>query len=208
MNGQTNHLLMSISLPQKNKLILADADGVLLDWSTAFHEWMAATHFTRTNYESYHCDEMYSLSSEQIKPLVAEFCSGDAIHSLPAMPGAVDAARQLHFAGGFRFVVITSVGNTPAVVRMRIDNLREHFGDIFETIKCLPCGSPKDHVLAKYAGSGLYWIEDSPVNADAGLGMGLKSILLAHSYNADYTGKAYRAKNWIDILEHISHDNH
>ena len=66
-------------------------------------------------------------------------------------------------------------------------------------------GSDKDDVLAEFHNTGLYWVEDKPKNAVAGLKYGLKPILIDHPYNQDLQHpEILRVSNWQQIHKLLS----
>ena len=84
-------------------------------------------------------------------------------------------------------------------------NLRKLFGKTaFQKFVFLDTGADKDEELAKYAGTGRWWIEDKIVNCQLGLKLGLKPLLMEHGHNMDYEDlKIPRVKNWKEIYERI-----
>ena len=63
-------------------------------------------------------------------------------------------------------------------------------------------------MLAEYKDTGLYWIEDKPTNAELGLKMGLKSLVVEHAFNLHYEGGAPFVKNWREIYEIVTGNVH
>jgi beta-phosphoglucomutase-like phosphatase (HAD superfamily) len=84
-------------------------------------------------------------------------------------------------------------------------NIHKLFGDAFERIVCLDTGAHKDEALEEYEGTGCWWIEDKPENAEAGYKAGLKCLLLEHGHNMHYyhPGVAL-VKNWRQIYHTIT----
>jgi hypothetical protein len=74
---------------------------------------------------------------------------------------------------------------------------------VFEDYIFLDCGADKDEVLEKYRDTGCWWVEDKPQNADVGLEVGLRSILLEHDFSRDYSGGAFVAPDWKTIYKKI-----
>ena len=69
----------------------------------------------------------------------------------------------------------------------------------------LDTGADKDSALAEFHDTGLYWVEDKPKNAIAGLKYGLKPILIDHPYNQDLQHPdIIRVSNWKQIHEIVS----
>ena len=85
-------------------------------------------------------------------------------------------------------------------------NLNKLFGDTaFESVTCLATGADKSQALAKYEGSGCYWVEDLPKNAEAGNDLGLQAILMEHGHNMHYFHQDIPVvKNWKQIYELIT----
>ena len=83
-------------------------------------------------------------------------------------------------------------------------NLHKLFGNAIESVICLDCGAPKDNALAPYEGSGLYWIEDRPENADIGHRLGLNTLLVEHGHNMNHQCPYPIVKNWKEIYSIIA----
>ena len=64
--------------------------------------------------------------------------------------------------------------------------------------------SKLSYLKNRYENTNFYWIEDSISHATSGQQIGLKSILMDHSYNKDWNGM--RVKNWKEIYE-VVNDN-
>jgi FMN phosphatase YigB (HAD superfamily) len=185
-----------------NKLILTDADGVLLDWEWAFRVWMQERgyQFEEAGKNNYYLHHHYKdTTKEEIKKLVKFFNESAAIGFLPALRDSVHYVKRLHEEHGYQFRVITSLSLDKNAGRLREMNLRKLFGDAIESVICLDTGADKDEALAPYKDSGLYWIEDKPENADVGHALGLKSILIEHGHNMHHLCTYDLAKNWKDV---------
>ena len=102
------------------------------------------------------------------------------------------------------FHAITSLSLNRHAVRLREQNLAKLFGNTaFEKVICLDTGADKDEALEPYRGSGCWWVEDKVTNADLGIDMGLRSILVEHGHNMNYKGEAALVKNWKEIYNLI-----
>ncbi len=192
-----------------NKLILTDADGVLLDWEWAFSVWMRERGYTLTadNKKSYYLHHHYNeLEEKDAKKIVKQFNESAAIGFLPALRDSTYYVKRLHEEYGYQFRVITSLSLDKDAQRLREMNLRKIFGDAIESVICLATGADKDDALAPYKGSGQWWIEDKPQNADVGHKLGLKSILVEHGHNMDHMCPYPVVKNWKEIYELIISD--
>jgi FMN phosphatase YigB (HAD superfamily) len=189
-----------------NKIILTDADGVLLDWEWAFSVWMREKGYTMKEgaKTSYYLHEHYQeLEQKDAKKIVKQFNESAAIGFLPALRDATYYVKRLHEEHGYQFRVITSLSKNKDAQRLRDMNLRKIFGDAIEQVICLDTGADKDDALAPYKDSGLWWIEDKPSNADCGHNLGLKSILVEHGHNMNHACPYVVAKNWKEIYSII-----
>ena len=191
-----------------NKVILADCDGVLLDWEYAFNIWMQEHGFEEVpgSKFSYEMDERYGIPKEQVRKLIRLFNESAAIGFLPALRDAMYYVKRLHEEHGYRFHCITSLSTDPNAVRLREMNLAKLFGKTaFERVWCLPTGADKNEALAEYKDTGCWWIEDKPENAEAGHAVGLRSLVIEHGHNMHYYHEHITlVKNWRDVYQIIT----
>lgn len=190
------------------KLILTDADGVLLDWEWAFNVWMQEHGFeevagSKLNYDM---SMRYGIPKEQVKKLIRIFNESAAIGFLPALRDAMYYVKRLHEEHGFRFHCITSLSLDPNAQKLREMNLNKLFGtSAFERIVCLDTGADKEEALEEYEGTGCYWLEDKPENAIAGYRAGLRSLLVEHGHNMHHYHEGITlVKNWKEIYQLIT----
>jgi beta-phosphoglucomutase-like phosphatase (HAD superfamily) len=191
-----------------DKLILTDCDGVCLDWEYAFTIWMQEHGFVEVEGSklSYDMSIRYNIPKEQVRKLIKIFNESAAIGFLPAQRDAMFYIKRLHEELGFRFHAITSLSLDPNAQKLREMNLHKLFGPTaFERIVCLDTGAHKDEALEEYEGTGCWWIEDKPENAEAGYHAGLKCLLIEHGHNMHYYHEGIQiVKNWKEIYELIS----
>ena len=189
------------------KKILTDADGVLFNWESPFHEWMTKKGYYKVKHGIYNLAEVYGILSQEKLNLVREYNESAWICCLPALRDSVEGIATLTKAG-YRFDVITSLSLDPYAKRLRQQNLELHFGsEPWDELICLDTGADKDDALAEYKDTGLWWIEDKPENCEAGLRAGLRPILIDHIYNKDYKNPdVVRVNNWKEICEVILDD--
>ena len=189
----------------KNKVILTDCDGVMLDWEYAFDQWMKRHGYIVKVTGDYRMDIKYGLEYNETKRLVRMFNESAWIRKLPPLRDAMYYVKKLHVEHGYIFHAITSLSNDQYAQHLRTKNLREMFGDtVFEKYVYLDTGADKDEVLEEYRDTGCWWVEDKPENADCGIGVGLNSLLVDHEHNRDYTGEAVRVSNWREIYTIIT----
>jgi len=184
---------------------LTDCDGVLLDWLYSFDQWMKKHGYLVHRESTYSVRERYDLDMTEKRRLTRMFNESAWIRKLPPHLDAIKYVRKLHEEHGFVFHVITSQTDVEYAQHLRVKNLCEMFGSTaFEKYVILDCGADKDEALAQYKDSGCWWLEDKPENADAGLKMGLNSVLMSHDHNRGYTGSAVRVRNWKEFYEIIT----
>ena len=190
-----------------DKVIVTDADGVLLNWEWAFEVWMEEHgHKLQPDHAgAYDMGLRYGISKEDTKKLIKLFNESAAIGFLPALRDATYYVKLLHEKHGYVFDVVTSLSTNPYAQKLRKKNLRKLFGEsAFRKFKFLSTGGDKDAALLPYKDSGLWWIEDKIENAELGHSLGMKSLLMAHGHNYTYAHDDIRVvKDWSEIYEII-----
>ena len=193
---------------KKDKIILTDCDGVVLDWEEGFSIWME--HHGHSKVEGYQyvysIGDRYGLTKEQGNKLVKQFNESAAIGFLPPLRDAQYFVKKLHEQHQYKFICITSLSLDPYAKYLRERNLKKLMGDAFIDVVCLDTGADKDTILQEYGEkySGNYWIEDKPENVNWGIDAGLNGILIEHGHNLDYKGDATIVKNWQEIYNIIT----
>ena len=186
------------------QLILVDADGVLLNWEFAFAVWMEQHgHDKQPGSEFvYDIGDRYGISRDQGRKLIKLFNESAAIGFLPPLRDAMYYVKRLHEEHGYVFHCITSLSSDVNAQRLREMNVRKLFGETaFEKIVCLETGANKDEALEPYRDSGCWWVEDKPENAEVGLTLGLRSIVMEHGHNMNYVNDNIpRVRNWHEIF--------
>ena len=187
----------------KNKVILTDCDGVLVDWVYAFDAWMARKGYKKTHSDVYALEECYGIPRAEMKRLVRFFNESASIGDVPPLRDAIKYVKKLHEEKGYVFHCITSLSLEPAAAKLREKNIRALFGETaFEKIVCLDTGADKDEALMPYLDSGCVWVEDKPENAVVGAKMGLNALLIEHDHNADFVdADVTKVKTWKEIYD-------
>lgn len=195
--------------PRKEKIILTDVDGVLLDWEEGFTVWMSHHgHHPVENFKLlYKIGERYGISNNEGHRMVRLFNESAAIGFLPPLRDAQYYIRKLAEEHGYRFLAVTSLSTDPYAQELRERNLEKLFGDIWVDVICLDTGADKDDILAELAKkyNGNYWIEDKPENALAGKQVGFKPILVEHGHNMNFKDVT-KVKNWKEIYKIITEE--
>ncbi len=188
----------------RDKVILVDVDGVLLDWEYAFSMWMAKHGYEIvTGPEDYHVGTRYGLTSIEKERLVRMFNESATIRKLPPLRDAIKYVKKIHEELGYVFHVISSLSNDDYAQHLRTKNLIEMFGPtVFEKYTYLDTGADKHEALHPYHGTGCLWVEDKPENAEVGLSYGLDSIIMSHKHNDFYeNNEIEKVNNWKQIYE-------
>jgi hypothetical protein len=155
----------------------------------------------------YDIGDRYGIDKTQGKKLIRMFNESAAIGFLPPHRDAMYYIKRLHEEHGYVFHCITSLSKDINAQRLREMNLTKLFGKTaFEKIVCLDTGADKNYALEEYAGSGCWWVEDKPENADLGYDMGLSSVLMEHGHNMEHKCPYPVVKDWKElygiIVEH------
>jgi FMN phosphatase YigB (HAD superfamily) len=189
----------------KDKVILTDVDGVLLDWGHSFHMWMTRHGYTKKKDGIYCIREMYGIDKAEGDKLTRMFNESATIRKLSPLRDAMKYVKKLHEEHGYVFHAITSLSDDEYAQHLRTKNLRETFGStVFEKYVYLDTGADKDEVLEQYRGTDCYWVEDKIENALVGQSVGLDSLLMEHEHNGDFDHDEVRiVRNWRDIYDII-----
>ena len=205
-------------MPISNRIILTDVDGVLLEWEHHFTKWLQLrSYFDKNgnrNYpyklldsgqDNYDMSKRFGISKETISQEIREFNRSAWMGTQRPMLESQTWVKLLH-AEGWTFVPITSQTSDIPGQCLRKKRLGELFGEhVFSNYHILGTGADKDGALAEFHNTGLYWVEDKPKNALAGLKYGLKPILIDHPYNKDFNHPdIIRVNNWKQIHEILS----
>jgi len=205
-------------MPISGRIILTDVDGVLLEWEHYFTKWLQLrSYFDKNgnrNYpyklldsgqDNYDMSKRFGISKETISQEIREFNRSAWMGTQRPMLESQTWVKLLH-AEGWTFVPITSQTSDIPGQALRKKRLGELFGEhVFSNYHILGTGADKDSALAEFHDTGLYWVEDKPKNALAGLKYGLKPILIDHPYNKDFNHPdIIRVNNWKQIHEILS----
>lgn len=170
-----------------NKIILTDADGVLLNWVKGFETFATARGYPRKpgTANDYRIHTGHGIPFELAQSLIKEFNESPEVEYLEAFADSVEYVKKIAELG-FRFTVVTSISDHPNSKIYRTKNLQKHFGDVFDDVVCLKIGASKANALMKWAGTGYFWVEDHMRQAEAGYEAGLSPLLINHPYNHHY----------------------
>lgn len=215
----------------RDKIILVDCDGVLMDWRYKFTRWMETIkgHRMMNDNMDYDVSIQFDLSRREINPLIQEFNRTDSqIAHVPPHRDAIKYVKKLHEEHGYVFHMITAMHDLvqgdnvryhdsarldelerELARNARIRNTRDLFGETaFEEYHFTEGGDKTEH-LKRYENTECYWIEDKISNAILGEALGLEPILMRHKYNENVNKALPGQKeikvcsNWEDVYYHI-----
>ena len=184
-----------------SKILLTDADGVLLNWLDSFlqqHEM---------SYEDFQYLEKEQPSTATT--LIEAFNESARIGYLPSIKGAIAAMSKLKNEG-YEIHCVTSFGGSVYARRARFDNIKKLFGNAITYIHILPLHDDKLEFLQEnYNDSESYFVEDNINNANLSLQAGLRPILLRQHWNTNNANveidpKVICAYDWKNVLELIT----
>ena len=191
-------------MPISNRIILTDVDGVLLEWENHFTKWMVSRGYKLKDdfVSEYDMQKRFEDNTVDIKAKIREFNRSAWMGTQRPMPESQTWVKLLH-AEGWTFIPITSQTTDKPAQELRKRRLGELFGkQVFSNYHILGTGADKDSALAEFHNTGLYWVEDKPKNALAGLNYGLKVLLYDRPYNRDFNHpEITRVNNWKQIHE-------
>lgn len=184
----------------KDKVILVDCDGVLVDWLHAFDLWIKERYGLEVvDPVTYKMNLRYNVVKSKMKEIICHFNESSNIGYLPPLRDAIKYIKKLHEEHGYVFHCITSLSSNPYSAKLRTENLNKLFGPTaIEKVICLGCGDDKDNILKFYEGTGCWWVEDKIENANVGMQLGLNSLLIRHTYNSDVKDIPL-VNNWKEI---------
>ena len=185
------------------KVILTDADGVLLNWGYAFNIWMTEQGYKAVNPLEYDVCSIYDIPRSESKKLVRYFNASAHMGFLPPHRDAMQYVKKLHEEHGYVFHLITSMSKDENAQKLRTMNIEKLFGETaFVKYIYLDTGADKDEVLAEYEGTEYIWVEDKVENAEVGKRFGLESLVMEHGYNMD-NQEFPLMRGWKDIYEYL-----
>jgi len=139
----------------KEKIILTDVDGVLLDWGKGFDQFLNQHYKIKVKDPSQYTAHLrWEGTREQMKTLTWHFNMSAWMRYLNPFRDAVSVVKQLG-QEGWRFVAITSMHIDSYAHKLREDNLKELFGDVWNQVICIGTGADKDEALLPWKDSGM-----------------------------------------------------
>lgn len=183
--------------------ILVDVDGVLLNWEESFTAWMLERGYEVQVQDHYKQSVRYGIEQFTADRLIEQFNTSAWIGFIKPLRDAVSVIDTM-LSEHWHFECITSLSDDHWAGELRRMNLERFFGRAaFRRVRCIATGADKDDILREYK-RGLWWVEDKPENALAGLEAGHKPLLIDHKYNRWFNHPdVRRVENWEQIRQII-----
>ena len=185
----------------KQKQILLDVDGVLLNWLEGFKVYMKHQGYSWVDYETQEYDmcRNFNITSEEVTYHIRNFNQG---HWEFGILSPIYFAQEALGLFSNPLVAISSCSTNPITIALRKANLFHHYGDRFEAVHCVSENESKKTHLADY--DSCIWIEDHFDNCVDGLEYGHKCLLLTKSWNEKYFHPdIIRCNSWWEIAKII-----
>ena len=183
-------------------MLIFDIDGVLLDWTTGFNQWMIdrgePPQGAQSAYNMNTCWPQYD--DVQITAIIREFNQSPQFSALDEVPGAFTA--YLRITGTFpdvKTVAVSACGLHPITQIQRLHQLYR-IGYRFEEFYALDLNAGKLDTFVKFPSGGIVF-EDSARHAVHASHAGHKPILLNRPYNQGTWPDVIRADNWDHVLQ-------
>lgn len=184
-------------------IFLSDIDGCALDWMHGFKTFVLRNGIAVKDHDPKEWDlGGWFKEPQDIDKLVRLFNSSIAFGHLPAFDDAIKVLPMIR-AISRKVIAITSCANDEVTTERREKNLREHFGNTFDEVVCLPLGVSKRDSLSKYTNA--FWVEDKTSNAVLGAELGHTTFLITrpHNVNDGTPDCVIRVGGWMEIYERI-----
>jgi hypothetical protein len=191
-----------------DNVIIVDYDGVCGYWEHSFATWMYDNGYGKPKPGSYNLDEKYDMPTEKINFMAKMFNESAALSHIAPMRDAIKYIKKLHEEHGYVLHCISAIPDMAASRFARWENIHKLFGyTAFEKLVLCDKSANKDELLRHYSGSGCFWVEDVPENAEYGLKHGLKPLLVSQHYNTEYINPFIpRVTYWKEIYEFVVGD--
>lgn len=192
-----------------------DVDDVLLDWQTAFLDYVervSGTTIDRTGPKTWCLAEWIGCTPAGAKAWVESFNGSAAFGQLKACNGARELLTSLHYAG-HKISLLTACGNERDRRFARYGNIRDELGyellgALTDNIHFLPLGASKFAYLYEFTRTRdpreVVFVEDSFEHAKSGVANGIKSYCLRRSHNRQQEAENPDSQViWIDEIREI-----
>jgi len=182
----------------RERFILTDVDGVLLDWTSAFRDFLLKNRVgLKTDYpQDWDLLSWIDQDAASITELILRFNRSNQFAKLKGFPDAQEILPKLQIK--YQIVAITCCSSEPKVAKKRVQNLEQQFGFVFDQVHCLDLGQSKADCLKLYPSS--VWIEDRFEGALEGSLHGHQALLINRDYNRQKEHpQIRRIDSWAEV---------
>lgn len=179
-----------------NKTIIVDVDGVILD----YHQAIISAY--RGHYIE--CDNPTDLE-DIFSPTIAKgyitlFNQTPQFAELEPYRESEVYLKKL-YDDGYVINLVTACGDGLLTQQLRLDNLRNVFGDIFNDIEFVPLGKSKLSYLNKFSNTEFVYVDDNYEHYLDAQTVGLDAVMMQTDFNKDL--KTNMMSNWSDLYQYI-----
>lgn len=197
---------MEKKMNNKKNAIIFDIDGVVLNWSDSFFEWMEGNGHTVV----WNAPEQWNmtgnfpeLTEKDIVSGIEEFNNSESFGHLKHYDGATLTLTKLRKAisKDVVFSAITAAGTSPSCVRRRATSIEEF---PIDELWIVPLGESKEHWLRMYETPSVY-VEDNAKHANMSAKIGHTTLLFDRPYNKniEINENIIIVNDWKDVEHNI-----
>lgn len=186
-----------------------DCDDVLLDWMGGFLKYVRRCGINPdpAGPTTWDMTEWLSTTPSHARHLIMDFNMTHEFSRLESIANAVSTINRLRDAG-HTLSVLTACGDHMPTRRLRLDNLRDNFGNMFTRIDVLPLGASKFDWLYQYTRHrdprGAVLVEDNYKHALSGAANRIKSYCIRKRHNRyDEGAQESSSVIWIDDISEV-----
>jgi len=202
----------------REKVILVDCDGVLMDWYYAFDQFMTTEkgHKRVSEVPDMTLHSTYDCTVEALYGYIQQFNWSTSVGKLPPYKNAIYYIDLLHRKHGYIFHMITSMvrddwndeDNNELARQARMKNTRRLFGETAFDKYLFTTDGDKMPFLAQYRDTGCFFIDDHPEHVKAANEVGLEGLLMYHDYNANAGAEGHLTmfSDWQYIYRYITNE--
>jgi FMN phosphatase YigB (HAD superfamily) len=190
-----------------SKILIIDADQTILDFNTAFHQWMMdkgyETHDGQTLVHGSNLYLVYRGEFQRIAEELIEFSYSECFERLEPLEHALEAVKRLQEAK-WTIHVVTSCDDHENTQKRRLKNLADLFDIQPSHVHFAGLLGSKTDILATLP-SG-FFVDDSLTHVREAISVGHKGILI-HNTSIDKStleNDIICASNWLEVERIVS----
>ncbi|APD91947.1 hypothetical protein BM525_18875 (plasmid) [Alteromonas mediterranea] len=182
--------------------LISDSDGVITDFSSAFHSYMHDVLGLKpiaNEPRSFDYSDVYPSYDSPAKHIKDFINNPDYFGDIGIYPEALIALKKLHSAG-VRITIVTSIGDSPDVMRARLDLYNRELTGVVDDVIFLPFCSEKSETLKTFSRS--IFIDDLIGECVSATANGHDAFLFPRNYNryaSPSTGIKTLVNNWRSL---------